>query len=523
MRKELRKELTINHPNLKTYQAVKCVNDYLDAVMTQIATQYATVTSDDIDAGEFSFAVDDVSKQCGQATLVGKRVRVYTMMQAQSNTSLVIETYKGNSISKRISKVTFNPKYKKEIFKELIENDYVLNDTYLDTLDKKSNYMLPIDMDALDSYIKGTRQTLGAAKNQKYIEKLYRNLSAATHIKQRAVVQADGKYIVNEYWEEIDSGRAHGHGLSLQRVGKEVRHAALGRCAKIDFKASSYAILTSLALKINPTIKVESLKEYIQHRTIIRQRIAEKIGISEDWMKTIFTAMGFGADLKNNPFSSIRKKLGEEKFSLLVANEEFSYIKQSLDVVRDTVLKSSEFKSDIFVVGKYTYKELDGKTQKKRNKNQKLAWIYQAYERMALDIVIEQIPSNYDQLLPVHDCIYIKQSLPSQIVLDLKTKIREIFPLLDFEQELVIPIHSPEDHNKFTDAIAAEDAEHRSRIAQEELVARGYVSKNFPHDLSLPAKPDYVKESNEDYELRRKRQFLLDIQMHESANENADD
>lgn len=519
MIEELKKNLAINNPSLKRYQVDTCVNSYVDAVMKQIAAQFSTITSEDIAAGEFSFAVNVVSKQCGQVKLSGKRTLVYTLMQAHHNTSMVIGLYKGNSFSGRVSKVTFNPKYKREIFKELMENDYITNDVYLDQLEAKSNFQIKVDMDALDSYIKNTKQALASGKNRNYIDALTRNLLAANQIKHRAVVKDDGTYCVNEFWDTIDSGRVHGHGLSLQRISKNVRHAALGRCAQIDFKASSYAILTSIALAINPNIKVEAIKAYIKYRTPVRNRIAQKIGIDVDDMKTIFTAMGFGAELKNNIHNGICKITGNEKYALLIANEEFSYIKQALDDVRKTILTSDHFNGDEFKIGDFTYSSIDPKTQKKRNKNQKLAWIYQAFERIALDIVINNVPNKFDLLLPVHDCVYIKHALPSQVILDIKNELREKFELLDFDQELIIPIHAPEDHNKVRDAIAAEVAEHKSRIAQQERSAKGHVSHNFGMDVPFLAQPDYSNESIADYELRRKRQFMLDILLHKGIDD----
>ena len=279
MREKLQQQLAINQPNLKDYQVIKYVGKYVDAVMTQISRQYLTVTSDDLDAGEINFAANEVYEQCGQAMLVGERIRVYTMMQEQANTSLIIQTYKGNSISKRISKFTFNPKYKNDIYKDMMEGDYLLNDVYLKKIASQANFTIAVDIDALDSYIKHAQQSMTKSRGVKYIEKLCRNLKAAKYVKQQAVQQADGSYVIGEYWETIDSGRMHGHGISLQRVAKEVRHAALGRCARIDFKASSYAILTSLALEINPKIKVEAIKHYIQKRTVIRKRIAKKLGL----------------------------------------------------------------------------------------------------------------------------------------------------------------------------------------------------------------------------------------------------
>ena len=511
MREKLQNQLAINQPTLKDYQVTRYVNKYVDAVMTQIARQYLTVTSDELDSGEISFAANEVYEQCGQAMVDDQRVRIYTMMQEHANTSLILLKYKGNSIEQRVSKITFNPKYKSAIYKDLIESNYLLNTADLAKSSDKPNFSIPVDIAALDSYIKNTGQLLAKGGGDKYIQKLCRNLLTAKQVKHLAVLQTDGSYLVNEYWQAIDSGRVHGHGASLQRVAKEVRHAALGRCARIDFKASSYAILASLALAIDPEIKVAAIKQYIQKRTVIRKRIAKKIGINEDLIKTIFTSLGFGAELKNNPFSSIRRKIGKDKYELLIANTEFMEIKNALDLVRDTVLSSEELKGDVFKIGAHTYAALDSKTQKKRSKNQKLAWIYQACERMALDIVIDNMPDKFDLLLPVHDCVYIKQSLPAQVVLDLKFELRELFPLLDFEQEFIFPIHAAEDHNKYNAAIDADIAAHKSRMAQEVLDATGYVSKYLPQDLSLPKKPDYTNESNADYERRHKLEFLQSL------------
>jgi hypothetical protein len=393
-----------------------------------------------------------------------------------------------------------------------------LDDKYLDELDSKSNYTIPVDMGALDSYIKHTIKSLQSSPSHQYTAKLYRNLSAANHIKQRAIEQADGSHIVKEYWELIDSGRMHGHGLSLQRVAKEVRHAALGHCAKIDFKASSYAVMTSIALAINPSLKVEALRDYIKNRTKVRQRIAKKLGISDEWMKTIFTAMGFGADLKNNPFSSIRRKLGQSKYDMLLVNDEFMCIKQALDDVRKTILKNDTFKNDDFQIGDYQYATVD-KAGKKRSPNQKLAWIYQAFERMALNMVIEKMPADYTMLLPVHDCLYIKQALPAQVMLDLKDELRQVFPLLDFEQENVFPIHAAEDHAKHDDALNADKNAHRERIKDATRVAKGYKSVHIAVGAEGLKPVDFSSETDEQYERRRKLQLMLDLHKHEKMRD----
>ena len=518
MRNKLIAQLASKYPTLKRYQVHDCVNRYVDAVMKEIAYRFATITSEDIDAAEFSFAADAVNIEIGQSSLNGKRLRVWTLMHLHTETSLVLVTYEGNSITHRVSKVTLNPRYKKDILNELIINNFTLPSAYVKSTKEKPNFSIPVVMDSLNSYIKNTEQILATAKTGNYKEKLLRNLLAARRIKLEAELQKDGTYLVHEYWTQIDSGRIHGHGHSLQLAPKEVRHAALGRCSKIDFKASSYAIFTSIALAINPNLKVESLKSYIKYRAPIRTRIAKSVGISEEWIKTIFTSLGFGAEVKDNPFNSIRKKLGQEKFNLLVANQEFANIKHEFDVVRDTILKSEHFSGDEFKINEHTYKHIDSKTGKKRTKNQKMAWIYQAFERWALELVVDKMPENYTILLGVHDCLYIKQRLPAHVVLDLKDEIRQLIPLLDFEQELVIPIHADEDRHKFNTAIQADEAAHKQRMALAEGKARGYKSEFM--DSFHQKEPDFTNETVAEYEHRRKQQFLRDVQRYEESRDD---
>ena len=105
--------LASKYPTLKRFQVHDYVNRYVDGVMREIAFRFSTITSEDIDAAEFSFAVDKVNREIKHGSLDGKRLRVWTLMQLQAETSLVLVTYKGNSITNRVSKVTLNPRYKK--------------------------------------------------------------------------------------------------------------------------------------------------------------------------------------------------------------------------------------------------------------------------------------------------------------------------------------------------------------------------------------------------------------------------
>ena len=114
MKEELIKALTKRFPAMKPNMADRYAGKYMAAVMTEIATQYMLMNSDDM-TGEMNFAADRVNVASKRAIIDSKSIYIYSMMQSCPSTSLVVETYTGNSLTHRVSKVMFNPKYKKVI------------------------------------------------------------------------------------------------------------------------------------------------------------------------------------------------------------------------------------------------------------------------------------------------------------------------------------------------------------------------------------------------------------------------
>lgn len=374
MKEKLTKALRERFPDMRPLLAERYVGKYMAAVLPEIATQYMHMTSEDMFAGEMNFAADQVSQAAGRAKIDGKQHYIYALMQQDPNTSLVISRYIGNSITHRVSRVCINPNYKKEIMQELKSLTIECEPQHLKDLQANANLRVPVDSASLASYIQQTRQALSCTNNEAYEEKLTRNLQIANYLQDQIAHDSEGAHL-NEYWEEIDSGRIHGHGLSLQRIPKEVRHAALGHCHHYDFKAASYALMTSLALQFAPSLHTAALQDYIRYRSAMRKRIAADVGISEEWMKSIFTSLGFGAELKDNPFHAIRKKLGQDKYHKLIANSEFMHIATQLEAVSDVILKFVGT-GDFEWLGKH-YTEVNAKDGKKRTPKQLLAWLYQ--------------------------------------------------------------------------------------------------------------------------------------------------
>jgi hypothetical protein len=487
MREKLKNALRARCPQITEKMATRYTDKYVAAVMPEIAQQYMLITADDIRDGEMDFAANKVSEVCGRYKLDGQTGYIYQLMQSDPSTSLVIRTYIGNSITHRVSRVFFNPKFKKEIMDELKSLTIELNPDNLRDLEDRANVRVEIDIETLQSYIEQTRLDLQAPKGDAYEEKLIRNLQIANELVGRAKLD-DGVAYLNEYWDQIDSGRIHGHGLSLQRIPKEVRHAALGRCYRYDFQAASYALMTSLAMQIDPTLKTATLQEYVKNRSTIRKRIALDIGISEEWMKGIFTALGFGAELKDNRHNAIRKRLGQEKYHRLLCNEEFMRIRQQLDQVSDVILQSVG-QGDFDWLGR-TYTEVNPKDNTKRTKNQKLAWLYQCMESDAMALFEELIPATYKIKLLVHDAVYLDRPLSLPTLADIKWQLQNRYPLLNFEGDEIIPIHTDSFVSHRDREFERQLIEHRRNVAAAHVVAEiRYANHPYSFQLGIGHRP----------------------------------
>ena len=441
-------------------------------------------------------------------------------MRDDETTSLLVDVMKGfskNGIAK-LSVVRLNPLYENLVLDELLNATAVITPatrTKDNTADSAHNYSVFVDPASLASFIAKSRTTLRQTRRYgAYTRKLLRNIIIAEQL-QKAIQSADdanSQPYINERWTMADSGRIYGTGLSLQRIPKEVRHAALGYCHKYDFRACAFALMGSLAKQIDPTLKIGALEDYIGNRAKIRQRIADQLNISVELVKTIFTAMGFGAELKNTPFAAIRGELakaarqrqgtserlsaedycqlGEHEYQQLLANDSFIDIYNALQRVNQTILDYTA--DNDLQIGDHKYSPIDPKpkkrrknkrptnkertkkrrTNEKRTNKQKLAWIYQALESVVMLAFVDF--SKQEPLLTTHDCIYYKQRLPQATADDIHYQLREAFPLLSFEHEAITPIAEDDFYQQRYAEADAFAREHREHIAREEIAAQEY-------------------------------------------------
>jgi len=463
----LKEELLKKYPQLKESLAERYVTKYFNTMIEALAHSFAT---HGIENGELRFPIYSVRLSMGRMMINDNKEYIFNVMQQHASTQLIVVESKGN-IGKE-SRVIFNPRYKKDIMDAIINLNVELNPDRLREYDQNANNSIDVDINSLTSYIRATRQTLNDSDyGTAYKDKLIRNLTVANQLLSM-IKHKDGVDYLDEYWEQADAGRIYGHGLSLQRVAKEVRHAALGKTHKYDFKASSYALMTGIALAIDPTLKVQYIKDYIKYRSAQRKRIASYVGVSENAIKKVFTSLGFGAEVKNNPYNSIRRDLGLDNFEKLISNTEFYNIKTQLEAVSETILKSEHFSQDNFEWCNRTYSSIDTNTGVKRTKNQKLAWIYQATESYALGVFMAAV--DQEPLLPTHDCLYYKRKLSVEEIEQANFNLLKEFPLLSFEHEEIQPISEKWVNSELGKAVNTNIYNHNAFILEQERLATNY-------------------------------------------------
>lgn len=365
LKTQLRDTLKLTNPDIaKDYLYDRCINKYVDAMLPAISRSMSlNYTSNRSQADQFSFSQTQIREQIG--TIGKKQDYIYQLMKSHEATSLLVVVMKGycKDGKSKLSTVRINPIYEDLVMDELLNLKVVANQVLIDDIERNANYFVNVDPVSLQSYIAKTKDTLRTTTNgSAYTDKLHRNLAAAKQL-QVMIRSPDATHptpYIKERWEIADCGRVYGQGYSLQRMPKEVRHAALGFCHKYDFKACAFAIMAGRAHKINPQLRLGAILDYIKNRKPIRARIADQLNIDEALVKTIFTAMGFGAELRNNQHNAIRGALakaarqqldpsvrldrdaynnqGEDEYQRLIANQTFRFIYEELQAVNSTIL-----------------------------------------------------------------------------------------------------------------------------------------------------------------------------------------
>lgn len=478
------------NPSIKPYLPDRYANKYVSAVLSELKQSFLRPSNSN---GEITFSKDTATRTCGQTTT--RNEYLFDVLQKSPSTSLIQINFTGNL--GKLSRVILNPIYKDLIMYELQGMPQQrLTDKEREILKKKANVTIEIDPISLASFIARTEQEIKIARSGRYYDQLVINLIRARELLLESH-EVEGKRYLMEYWETASTGRQYGHFNSLQRMNKEVRHAALGVCHKYDFQAHSFAVMASIAMTIDPTLKIAQVEDYIRYRTQIRKRIALEVGVREDDIKTVFTCLGFGAKPINSPYTSIGRVVTGPAFTKLMNQTEFKFIIEDLKRINDTVADKFGNTGDfIGLLGKtYPCKQADKSGRlRKKNQSQMLAWIYQNAEAaLTADFIrIVQAHTGLEPLMTVHDCVYYKQKVPLSTIIDAQVIMREDYQFVRIEHEGIYPIATDEHFNSHFNEDKQHEWEHGQRIQQEEHDACNY--KSLVAEPALECKPTIVDQ-----------------------------
>lgn len=473
MRTQILAAFAARYKTLKPYQAERYVDRYMQVTLRAIAESMVFYG---ISGGEFSLPITELREEIGKVSIDNKQKWVTDLMNSNPLTSLIVINFKGN-VGKN-TRASLNPIYENKIMNELINLTYELSPKRIAELKENAKTFITVEPASLLDFIEKSHETyknrIGNPDpaNQVYCTKVANNMIVARQLHSQIEMDSNGEYFVREKWVEMDSGRTYGHGLSLQRIDKHIRHAALGICHEYDFKASSFGLMAGLAQQYDPELKLADITDYIKNRSAIRNSIAKEIGISEKKVKAIFNALGFGANTVNNPHQAIRSECGSsEKFEALMANCYFKHINRALQKVRATILMNFD---ESLPFCDLVYNPIDPKSNpvnpKKRSSEQKLAWIYQAMESTAIcKFGLLSTEAGYQPLMFAHDCAYTKRKLPGDVLNSIMYELNQVFPLLRIEHEELIPISKEiRESNAMIDYNLLSDA-HKQLIDAQEL------------------------------------------------------
>lgn len=309
-----------------------------------------------------------------------------------------------------------------------------------------------IDMQSLSNYIKSTNEkltTIDERQNPTYYYKLLKNLRQAKYIK-----------IITEFFDQDQFpmkkkislyGRTYYEGLNLQNCTKEVRNAALGNNHQYDLEAAVYAIKMMLIDDIYTEKNIDLVghyiytKEYLDHKSDIRNRLAKHIQAYPDPIKLVkeaITAIGFGAKISGGAwlegttmqFPAINDIIMNQEDRDRFLNDPWviEFYKEQKKLTNEI---TDYYKNKVNWCDSHL-KNLPRSTNKlgKYRKTAIMSYLFQTLETM----IIQQCTKHLDEdniLLLVHDCIITQRPLNGYDLSELRYTLQNISHFLKITNE----------------------------------------------------------------------------------------
>jgi hypothetical protein len=290
-------------------------------------------------------------------------------------------------------------------------------------------------------------------------------------------------------------GRTYYEGVSVQNVNKELRRAMLGNCWEYDIRSSVVAwkmgyargYLAASGLDQDLKKSFPSTLLYLEHKadfmaTVSHYVFLESSPVPKDLrpklLKRAFTAISFGArqtakgwlDASGNWTNPalvdiLQNSEDRTRFLSDVTVKQFIKEQNALDDYLYDLFK--KFRPDL-LLERYLQTE-SGRPSKAKV----LAYLYQHGETQVMDIVRQAAQAKgLAPIANVHDAIFFKRRLGAEFKNAIEWQMREqtgnpYWHLTPKQIERYTPLSLNAER---------ELSEHKKRIAQEELLAKGYKS-----------------------------------------------
>ncbi|MEO1944062.1 MAG: hypothetical protein ABGY11_07155, partial [Candidatus Thioglobus sp.] len=197
-------------------------------------------------------------------------------------------------------------------------------------------------------------------------------------------------------YKEVGTGRYFAVNGRLQGYSRAVRYAALQGYYEYDLEAAHQNILIQVLDQHNIEIaEIDVVREYVANKKLVRNRLAEELGLSLNKVKTILQALTYGAKLSRSHHEAIYEICDGDTKAIenVVTNAWLRRYMTAFQLASKDLAKQEV--GSVNVVGI----EFNKTTNRER-----LAHILQGYERQVIDAIIKHSDRNNIALL-VHDCI----------------------------------------------------------------------------------------------------------------------
>ena len=197
-------------------------------------------------------------------------------------------------------------------------------------------------------------------------------------------------------YEVVSTGRLFATNATLQGYNKEVRYAALQGCFAYDMESAHQSILLQLLEEEGADFtELDVLREYVNEKKAVRERLSKELGLPIKAVKDILQALTYGARLSRSRNEAVYKACSGdmEAVEKVVTHPWLRQYQQTFNQAHEILLGN-----------KKTFKNIKGLPCKKTSKPARLAHLLQGHERFVIDALIKRSEKGMVALL-LHDAI----------------------------------------------------------------------------------------------------------------------